>query len=157
MAGIKHLLECHCYLSIFKGKNKILNHRFPVYSKIDEFGNIVPKLVKCNNCETLFYVKDINDYELKAGKEDTKIILSKEEIMMSLPVNLREILIKFNCDISDFEHALDVVEEKRWGEELILKREIINEVTHVKVLEINSIKDFKIKNEVINDLIVSFK
>ena len=156
MPGIKHLIECHCYLSIFNKNKKIINHRFPVYSKIDEYGNIIQKLVKCNNCETLYLINGIKNYELKAGKEDSKIILDKEEIMMSLPAKVKEVLVKFDCDISDFEHALDIIEEKRWEEKIVLKREIVNEVTHVKILEINSEDSIRIKNEIINDIIVSF-
>ena len=52
LPGIKHLIECHCVLAIYKKNQKIINHKFPVYSKIDEKGAVIPKLSKCNNCDT---------------------------------------------------------------------------------------------------------
>ena len=45
MPGIKHLIECHCVLAIFKSKEeKIIFHKFPTYSKIDENEKVIPKL-----------------------------------------------------------------------------------------------------------------
>ena len=43
-------------------------------------------------------------------------------------------------------------EEKRWGECVVLRRDIIGEKQHVKVLHVNSSESYKITNEVIEDL-----
>ena len=39
MPGIKHLIECHCSLIIFKNNDKQIYHKFPVYSIIDKNQN----------------------------------------------------------------------------------------------------------------------
>ena len=80
MAGFKHLIECHCYLSIFKNKEKITNHRFPVYSKVDYLGNVKAKIVKCNNCEAMHRVYSFGKSEIIPGKDDSNIVSSLEDL-----------------------------------------------------------------------------
>ena len=64
MLGIKHLVNCHCYLKIYQKNENIIYHKFPVYSKIDENGNIIPKNVKCNNCNAFHKVYEIQKSEI---------------------------------------------------------------------------------------------
>ena len=154
MPGIKHLVECHCVLALFKSSQKIINHKFPVYSKIDENGKVVPKIVKCNNCDTLHRVFDICKSEIKFGKDQTDVTLTREDLGYMLPSRLNDLLLKVDADISLFEHAVDIIEEKRWGEHIVIKREIIDERHQVKLLEILSEEKYKITNEVIDNIIV---
>jgi hypothetical protein len=153
MPGIKHLVECHCYLKIF-GKNEIkTNHKFPVYSKLDENDNVIPKLQNCNNCESLHYVYDICKSELRPGKEDVGTKLDKEDFIMMLPDKVANILIKNRCDISDFEHALDIIEEKSWGSYIVIKRDIVGEEQQVKALLFKDENTIKIINKEIKSLV----
>ena len=153
MPGIKHLIECHCFLKIFNGKEKQVNHKFPVYSKFDEDGNFIPRLAKCNNCESLHYVKDVCKSELRPGKEDIQTIVDKEDIILMLPDKIANVLIKNNADIADFEHCLDIIEEERWGSHIVVKRSIVDENEQVKVMEILSEDRVKISNRDINKII----
>ena len=154
MPGFKHLIECHCVLRIYKGQDDLKNHKFPVYSKFDEHGKVIPKLVKCNNCESLHLVIDACRSELKGGKDQSQVTIDKEDIMLSLPDKLNNILIKLDCDISIWEHCLDIIEEKRWNEFVVLKRDIIDENEQVKILKILSEDRFKIQNEIINTTVI---
>ncbi|MBT6808534.1 MAG: hypothetical protein HOA52_03480 [Flavobacteriales bacterium] len=154
MSGVKHLIECHCVLAIYKSSQKIINHKFPVYTKIDSDGKVITKLAKCNNCDTLHEVYDICRSEIKFGKDQTAVTLTKEDIGYMLSDRLVDLLTKTDVDISVWEHVLDIVEEKRWGETIVIKRDIIGERQQVKVLEMLSEDKFKIKNELINDIIV---
>jgi len=154
MQGIKHLIECHCFLKIFdKSENKI-NHKFPVYSKFDENNNIVPKLAKCNNCESLHYVYDACKSELRPGKEDIASILTIEDIMMMLPDRINSVLTTNRSDIADFEHALDIIENERWGETIVVKRSIVGEIENIKILQIDGENKIKILNKEINTILV---
>jgi len=154
MQGIKHLIECHCFLKIFdKSENKI-NHKFPVYSKFDENNNIVPKLAKCNNCESLHYVYDACKSELRPGKEDITSILTIEDIMMMLPDRINSVLTANRSDIADFEHALDIIENERWGETIVVKRSIVGEIENIKILQIDGENKIKILNKEINTILV---
>ena len=75
----------------------MINHKFPVYSKIDKLSNkVIPKFAKCNNCESLHYVYDICKSELRPGKDQTQITISKDDISLMIPGKLVNILIKQN-------------------------------------------------------------
>ena len=154
MPGVKHLIDCHCVLKIFKKNENINYHKFPVYSKFDKDKKIIPKIVKCNNCESAHWVYDICKSELRSGKDQTDVTLTIDDISLSLPDKLNQLLEKMNCDISIWEHCLDVIEEKRWGEFIVLKRDVIDENQNVKILIINSENRFKIENKVINTTIM---
>jgi hypothetical protein len=154
MKGIKHLIECHCFLKIFEKTENKVNHKFPVYSKFDERENIIPRLAKCNNCESLHYVYDICKSELRPGKEDMTSILSIEDIIMMLPGKISDILTKNRADIADFEHALDILDNKRWGENIVVKRSIVNDIENVKILQINSEDIIRLFNKEINTIVM---
>ena len=157
MKGIKHLIECHCFLKIFDKGEKKINHKFPVYSKFDENDNVVPKLVKCNNCESLHYVYDVFKSELRPGKEDITSILNIEDIVQMLPDKISNVLTSNRADIADYEHALDIVENQLWGSIIVLKRSIVGESENVKVLQIDSESKIKILNKEINTIVMSKK
>ena len=152
-SGIKHLIECHCTLKIYQKLEKTLYHKFPVYSKYNsESGAIVPKIAQCNNCKTLHRVYDICKSEIvPGGKDEDKTMLTKEDIIFQLPDKISNFLIGQDCDVTIFEHVLDVIENKHWNEKIVLTREIINDRLHVKILQIISEDRFKIRKEVIND------
>jgi len=154
MPGIKHLIECHCYLAIYKSDSKIPPvHKFPVYSKLDQYDNIIEKTVKCNNCDSLYKITEVGKSYLIPGKDETKITVSKNDLRNNLPVKLVNLLEEYDCDISSWEHAEDILEDKRWGESIVIKRDIINEKTNVKILEILGRENFRIKIEMIDDII----
>jgi hypothetical protein len=155
MEGIKHLIECHCYLSIFKKSNNsdIIYHKFPVFSYIDESSKIIQKYVKCNNCEAVHKIYDVGKSEIFAGKDQTDTIPTKDDLSLSLPDKLVTILEKYNKDTADFEHAIHIIKEKQWGTFIVLKRDIIDEMHQVKYLIIEKDK-YEIKNATINDTVI---
>lgn len=154
MPGIKHLIECHCVLPLYKGSQKIIYHKFPVYSKIKNDGKLIEKLVKCNNCDAVHLIKEICKSEIQAGKDQTGVTLTKEDISYMLNDKIVNLLKKINADMSTWEHVLDVIEEERWEENIVIKREIIDEKQHVKVLKFFNENKFKVSSDVINDLII---
>ena len=154
MAGVKHLIECHCYLAIFKNNEKQINHRFPVYSKIDEEGRVIKKTVKCNNCDAMHYVTDICKSELRPGKDDSNVVITKDDLKHMLPENITNFLISNNCDISIWEHAKDVIDENRKDEIIVIKRDIIDERQQVKYIKINENQKIQIGIEIIEDTFI---
>ena len=154
MSGIKHLIECHCYLAIFKNSKNMINHKFTVYSKLDESNNVIAKNFKCNNCDALHKVFDIGKSELIPGKDQTQSTLTKKELSIMLPTKISNILNEYESDMSNYDHAIDIIEEKRWGESIILKRDIIDENEAVKIMTINSKDNIKISTEIINNTVL---
>ena len=153
MPGIKHLIECHCILPIFKNNDRMINHKFPVYSKIDSKDKLIPRVVKCNNCDTMHYVTDVCKSEIRGGKDQSELTVTMEELSLMLPERLVNALIKINTDISNWEHIVDIFDEDRWGEKIVLRRDIVGENQHIKLIEIVSSEKFKITNQVIDDII----
>ena len=151
--GIKHLIECHCVLAIYRKNEKIINHKFPVYSKIDEKGNIIEKLVKCNNCEAVHLVKEYCRSEIRAGKDQTEVTVSKEDMKYMLSERVNNFLERENVDLATWEQVLDLIEDKRWGEPVVVKRDIIGEDQHVKIITFISEDRFKVSSEVIRDIV----
>ena len=116
MPGIKHLIECHCYLAIFKSESKVPPvHKFPVYSKFDSNEKIIEKIVKCNNCEALHQIVEVGVSQLIPGRDQTKVTVTKDDISHNLSKKIANILYQYECDISSWEHVEDIIEEKRWG------------------------------------------
>ena len=113
MAGIKHLIDCHCFLRIYRTDEKTIYHKFPVFSIINkETGKIIPKYVKCNNCEAVHKVYEINKSEIFAGKDQTESLQSITDLKISLPYGLSKILDNYQKDIADYEHAIDILKKK---------------------------------------------
>lgn len=155
MPGIKHLVECHCYLAIFKKPDGfVTNHKFQVYSKFDENEKVIEKYVKCNNCDTLHDVYDICKSDIVGGKDQSQITVTIDDISLMLPDRISNILMKSECDLATWEHVLDIIEEERWGEISVIKRDILGEKQQVKFIEILSENKIKIKTETIEDTII---
>ena len=157
MPGIKHLIECHCYLAIYKKQVNPINHRFPVYSKIDENGVVVKKNVKCNNCDAFHFVYDLCKSEIKAGKDQSSLVLTKKDVSTMLPQKIVNFLSENNCDISIWEHVKDIIDERRWEEQVVIKRDIIDEKQQVKYITIDNNKNININLAVIDDIILPEK
>ena len=153
MPGVKHLIECHCFLKVFSQNEKQINHKFAVYSKINQNDKVIPKLVKCNNCEALHRITEVGISQLVPGRDQTSVTVTKEDLSNNLSNIITRVLIQYDCDISSWEHVEDIIEEKRWGEFVILRREIINEKTNVKLMEVLGAENIKIKNEIIDEFL----
>jgi len=153
MLGQKHLVECHCVLPLYKGKDPIVYHKFTVYSKIDERGSIIPKYVNCNNCGITHHVYEICRSDIKVGKEDIPSVRSVEDISISLPERLVKILKDNERDVSDYEMIEDAFEQDIFPINIIVSREIIDEEYQIKILEIKSKNSFKISSETIKTII----
>jgi len=149
--GIKHLIECHCELPIYRNRAEILYHKILVYSKFDDQGKIIEKIVSCENCSTLHKVYDICRSDIiKGGKDENKAEVTIEELEIQLPDKISKILEKNNCSLPIYEELIDAIEQNVTSHDIIISREVIEGKYQVKILNIDKNK-FKIKNEAIED------
>ena len=153
MIGQKHLIECHCSLSIYRNKNDIVYHRFSVYSKLDKKNKVIPKYSKCNNCGANHYVYEFCKSEIKNGKEDSDLSLSIEDIKISLPEKIVKILEQYDCDISIYEEIDHMYDLSYFPHNVVIKREIIDDEHTVKILSFEKNDRFKILTEKIGTII----
>lgn len=118
--GQKHVINCRCILQQFKRVQNAPVHRFVVFSIIDDANVVVPKFVQCNNCGVIHKVIDIGRSELIQSKEHMSSIVTLDEIKSSIPEKLATVLESNNCDLPTWEAASFIVEQKRWGDFVVL-------------------------------------
>jgi len=155
MLGYRHLIECHCVLQVYKDKNPPVYHKFTAYNKVNNRGDIIPKYANCNNCGVTHFITEICKSEIKTGKEDLSSVRSIDDLKISLPEKLSKILDDHQCDITLYENAEDVIENQCYPYEMIVKREIIDDEHHVKILNIENENRFRIHSQVIKTIIRS--
>lgn len=128
-------------------------HKFPVYSKIDDYENVIPKYVKCNNCDTLHYVFEVCKSELKLGKDEVTFVNDVNDIKVNIPDKLLSVLEKNSVGLAIYEEVLDAIENNYFPLHIVLQREVVDDVVHVKSLTINGKDSFKITNNFISNVV----
>lgn len=120
--GMKHIITCKCFLPQFKELSDPPEHRFVVFSELDEFANIKPSYAQCNNCGIIHKILEIGK-SLILKKEDTKVLETIEEISEQLPDWLKAILQKYDCDLPTYQEARFILNNQLWGRFVVLSKE----------------------------------
>ena len=123
MEGYKHLVECHCVLPQYRKLENPIFHKFVVFSVLDEEGNVIPKMSQCNNCGAVHKVVDICKSEIVPGKDETKSVLTKNDIARSLPQQISEMFEEYQLGVADYEFAKFIIDNEKWGSLIVLSRE----------------------------------
>ena len=123
----RHLIECQCILPIYVKNTKIIYHKFPVFSIIDDENNFVEKHVKCNNCDIIHRVYDAGKSDIKWGEEGLKgYLINKDDIRFNLELSgnekIADLLEKYNADISVWEVVNHIIENEL-SDNIILNKE----------------------------------
>jgi hypothetical protein len=130
MKYLKHLIECQCILPQYKKQDKVLFHKFPVFSLFKEnvnqdFSQPIEKYVKCNNCDAVHRVYDICKSELLKNSDNyVDLVTNLEDLKYSIPAELIEILSKNQMDIADYEMCSHLIEEKG-SDKIILSKKVV--------------------------------
>lgn len=146
MRGQRHLVKCRCVLPQFKGVKNPPVHQFVVFSVVDDDDNVKMKYAQCNNCGIIHKVTDICTSEVISGKETMGSIVKIEDIKLSLPPNLTDILERNNVDIATWEQAQFILENKQWGNFVILAQEEESGTRQGKYVRIMSETFFKVES-----------
>ena len=73
-------------------------------------------------------------------------ILTVDDIKISLPPNLANILERNKSDLATWEQALFIIENKEWGNFILLATEEDSGVKQIKYVRVMSESFFKIEN-----------
>lgn len=146
MRGQLHLVKCRCVLSQFKNTPNPPVHQFVVFSAIDDKDDVVQKYAQCNNCGSIHKIVDVCKSEILQGKENLASILTIEDIKVSLPSNLTAILERHNVELYIWEQAQFILENKLWGDFVVLAKEEENGTKQGKYMRIMSESFFKIES-----------
>ena len=145
MKGVKHLVQCHCILPQYRDRKDPLFHQFVVFSIIDESDTCVPKYVQCNNCAVVHKVVDICRSELVVGKDELATVTTIDDVSLTIPPDVRNVLQTYSVDIATWEYAQFILQNELWGTHLVLTKDILDEDTQGKMLIFNGPSKFNIE------------
>lgn len=151
--GHKHLIKCRCVLPHLRGLPQPPQHQFVVFSILEDDVPIL-KYAQCNNCGILHKVTDICKSEILAGKEHMSSIMTIDDIKQNLPKNLVDILERHNAELPSWEHAAFVLENKQWGNFVILTQEKEDGAIHGKYVRLLGETFFKIETFTREEILV---
>lgn len=117
--GQKHLVKCRCVLPQFKKLPDPPVHMFVVFSVIID-DKVNTKFSQCNNCGTIHKVTDICTSEIIQSKDFMNSLIKIEDIKPSLGQNFVSILESNQADLATWEAVQFIVENKKWGEFVVL-------------------------------------
>jgi hypothetical protein len=146
---IKHLIECQCILKLYEKNTVPIYHKFPVFSEVDEAGNVKEKYASCNNCQIIHKVTGPFTSVIQWGKEGIKSYvktIDDVKFNLDIPQKIIDVLDREKVDISTWEQLEFIVENKLENEIIKIKEEDLGETKSFKFLEYNNGK-FKLKTE----------
>jgi len=149
MKGIKHVIECHCVLPQYRQTNNVIYHKFVVFSIIDNSDTVILKHAQCDNCGVIHRVFDICKSEIIAGRDELKTLGSIDDIKLTLPDDVILVLNSYNVDLATYENVKFILDNKLWGSNIILTRDVIEDETVGKALIFESFDKFKIESFII--------
>ena len=144
LVGVKHLLECRCILPTMKKRDDPPLHKFKVFS-IQENGQILEKMVTCNNCGVVHRVYEICKSEILGNVEGTMSSVTIEDISLSLPENVLQLLKSYERELPDYEHIKFIIDEGKVGEFVVLSQEFNEGRRSGKVLKYKGKGKFEIE------------
>ena len=146
MQGIKHIVECHCILPQYMNSTDPVYHKFVVFSLIDNGDTVIPKYTQCNNCGVIHKVFDFCKSEIMAGKDESRAVITKEDIANFLPSDVAELFESYSVDLPAYEEAKFILENENWESSVILSRETMEEEVIGKRLVFVSKNRFKVED-----------
>ena len=150
--GQKHLIKCRCVLPQFKNNPNSKQHMFVVFSEvIDDV--VKQKYTQCNNCGLIHKVIDICTSEIMQGKEVMNSIMSIEDIKNGMHQGLTGILERYQCNLPTWEHVRYVIDNKCWGDIVILTNDNADDDNVVKYVKILGKTLFKVDSHTTKDTI----
>lgn len=141
--GISHIIECTCILPQYSRAKNTIYHRFIVFSIIEN-DNVIPKFVQCNNCGVIHQVIEICKSKIMQGKDELRSALSINDISHELSNQLSDLLKLNDCPLHIWEHVKFIIDEKRWGEHVIISTDNLDNMRTGKVLVITDQDKFGI-------------
>lgn len=142
--GQKHLVRCRCVLPQFKKLQNPPAHQFTVFSIIDN-DVVQQKFSQCTNCGVIHRITEIGRSEIVTGREAMGSILTIDDIKPSLPEAIVKILEKNSVDLPTYEFVQFIIENKQWGNFVVLTTDLEGDVRQGKYLRILGETLFKVE------------
>jgi hypothetical protein len=138
----------------YKNADNPVFHQFTVFSVIDDASDtVVPKFASCNNCGAVHKIVDICKSELVINRDDVMTQMKIEDFKFSLPTDLFELLVSYQKEVADFEHAQFIIENENWKEYIILTREEIEDMVQGKLVKFLAANKFRVESYILRKTI----
>jgi len=116
------------------------------FSIVDDSNTVIPKYVQCNNCGVVHKVVDLCRSEIMTGHEELSSVVRINDIMYSLPSDLKDVLSSYDCDLATWEQVLFTVENEKWGTTITLTQDTVENETQGKIMCISGLNKIKIES-----------
>ena len=150
LEGLKHQIECNCILPQFVNRQPVIFHRFNVFSIVESDGSIRSSYARCNNCDAIHKIIEVN-VSRQLAREESRLLPNLNEIKLSIPENVRGIIESYKVDIATWQEAEFIYQNEKWGRPVILFREEDDGKTIGKYLAILGKSLFKIEKFIIGE------
>tara|TARA_Y100000310_G_C20574012_1_gene759545 strand:- start:220 stop:501 length:282 start_codon:yes stop_codon:yes gene_type:complete len=80
------------------------------------------------------------------GHEELNSVVRINDIMYSLPSDLKDVLTSYSCDLATWEQVLFTVENEKWGTTITLTQDTVESETQGKIMCINGLDKIKIES-----------
>ena len=146
LTGQRHSIRCNCILAQHMSQLDPPFFHFVVFSVV-EGDNVKPKIVQCPNCGVLHRILDIGRSKILSGKEESRSLVTFDDIKTSIPVNLAKLLEQYELDITKWEAAQFIVDNQKWGDHVVLSDESVDKIRYVKYIRILGQELFKVDTQ----------
>lgn len=150
--GFKHLITCRCILPQFKRMDDPPQHKFVVFSIIDDSGTVQTRFAQCNNCGIIHKVTELCTSEI-VGKDYMSSLPSIDDVRASVPSRLASVLDAARADIATWEMARFIIENKKWGSFIVLDSDKEDELKQVKYVSVLGEDLFKVDVELVEEVV----
>lgn len=144
-SGLKHLITCRCVLPQFKRMPDAPQHQFVVFSAIEDDGNFRTRFAQCNNCGIIHKVTDYCRSEV-VSRESMGALTTIDDVKVGLPPQLAALLEANQADLATWEMAQFILENKQWGNFVVLTTDEEDGMRQGKYVRIMSETMFKVES-----------
>lgn len=123
-----------------------------MFSSVDDSDNVIPSYAQCDNCGVVHKITEVCGSEILHGSEDLKL-QTIDDIKLGLSDKLNNLLDANNSPLPAWQHAAFVLENKKWGEIVVLSTEQAGDIRTVKYVIIIGETLFKVDTHVSQVLI----
>jgi len=83
--------------------------------------------------------------EIIAGRDELSSVSTIDDVIYTIPEDIRGVLESYDVDLPTWEHAQFVLQNKVWGTAVILTRDVLEDETQGKLLMIKGPGEFNIE------------
>jgi hypothetical protein len=118
---------------------------FTAFSVIEDDNTFRVGFAQCNNCGVIHKVTEVNRSTI-VPKESMGSLVTIDDVKASLPARLSQLLESAGADLPTWEMASFIVENRQWGQFVVLTSDEESGSRHGKYVRIMGDNMFKVES-----------